>query len=166
MTKDPFSKAAYESMKEYMPAMRLRIVEALESHTGPQLSAPHRGMTCEELEIELGLRHQTCSARVRELMQEGVVRQCGSRKTTSGRWARKIELSLSYAVTALVAAGTCSPAHAMGGNDFPPQVQMAIPAHPHPDPTLLEWLALIGPIGVGVAAVVGVVWEIYRRRKS
>ncbi len=94
MTKDPFSKAAYESMKEYMPAMRLRIVEALESHTGPQLSAPHRGMTCEELEIELGLRHQTCSARVRELMQEGVVRQCGSR---SGRhhWPQQRVLQLA-----------------------------------------------------------------------
>ncbi len=66
----------------------------------------------------------------------------------------------------LLAAGTCSSAHAMGGKDFPPQAQLAIPSHPHPDATLLEWLALIGPIGVGGAAVVGVVWEIYRRRKS
>ena len=41
------------------------------------------GMTCDEIERELKLRHQTASARVRDLAQRGVIDDSGSRRATS-----------------------------------------------------------------------------------
>ncbi|MDR7037365.1 putative transcriptional regulator [Methylobacterium sp. BE186] len=47
------------------------------------------GMTCDECEHVTGLRHQTCSARVRELVQLGLIKDSGARRPTrSGRNAR------------------------------------------------------------------------------
>lgn len=44
------------------------------------------GLTCDECEERLNLRHQTCSARVHELMEAGRIRDSGMRrKTRSGR---------------------------------------------------------------------------------
>lgn len=45
------------------------------------------GATCEELERSLSMKHQTLSARVRELWTEGWVNRVGERRTRSGRWA-------------------------------------------------------------------------------
>jgi hypothetical protein len=46
------------------------------------------GATCDEVEIELGLRHQTASARIRELVQAKFLRDSGVRRLTrSGRGA-------------------------------------------------------------------------------
>lgn len=46
------------------------------------------GATCEEVEHGLGLKHQTASARVRELAQEDLITNSQTcRKTTSGRAA-------------------------------------------------------------------------------
>jgi predicted transcriptional regulator len=46
------------------------------------------GATCDECEHELDLRHQTASARIRELVQMGLLRDSGrTRKTRSGRAA-------------------------------------------------------------------------------
>lgn len=45
------------------------------------------GATCDELEESLDLKHQTLSARVRELWKEGFLRKHGERRTRSGRWA-------------------------------------------------------------------------------
>jgi len=46
------------------------------------------GATCEECETALGMKHQTASARCRELRDRGLVRDSGRRrKTSSGRWA-------------------------------------------------------------------------------
>lgn len=68
--------------------------EAQESIDGPTLrglvylairKAPD-GLTCDEVEILLGLRHQTASARVHELMRCGsIVEQGRKRRTRSGR---------------------------------------------------------------------------------
>lgn len=44
--------------------------------------------TCDELEVRLGLTHQTCSAAVNNLMNEGRIVADGTRKTRSGRSAR------------------------------------------------------------------------------
>jgi hypothetical protein len=45
-------------------------------------------MTCDRIEALTGLRHQTCSARVRELAQSGAIYDTGARgKTRSGRAA-------------------------------------------------------------------------------
>jgi hypothetical protein len=47
-----------------------------------------RGMTCCEVERNLGLRHQTASARIRELALKGRVVDSGERRlTASGRKA-------------------------------------------------------------------------------
>jgi hypothetical protein len=40
--------------------------------------------TCEEIETELKLSHQTCSARLSELRREGKIKIVGERKTRSG----------------------------------------------------------------------------------
>jgi hypothetical protein len=46
------------------------------------------GATCDEIEEELGLKHQTASARVRELSQRGLIVDSGDRRPTrSGRQA-------------------------------------------------------------------------------
>jgi predicted HTH transcriptional regulator len=42
------------------------------------------GQTCEELESETLLSHQTCSARLSELRREGKIKIVGTRKTRSG----------------------------------------------------------------------------------
>lgn len=46
------------------------------------------GMTCDEVEVALGLSHQTCSARVNELNGVGYIKVEGKRPTRSGRNAR------------------------------------------------------------------------------
>jgi predicted transcriptional regulator len=46
------------------------------------------GSTCDECEYSLNLRHQTAGARIRELVQMGLLRDSGvTRKTRSGRAA-------------------------------------------------------------------------------
>ena len=46
------------------------------------------GMTCDELELKLGMRHQTASARVSELKRIGSIFDSGQRRATrSGRKA-------------------------------------------------------------------------------
>jgi hypothetical protein len=48
-----------------------------------------RGATCDEIEVALNLRHQTASARVRELALGGLIFDTGERRETrSGRPAR------------------------------------------------------------------------------
>ena len=47
-----------------------------------------RGMTCDEVEVSLGLSHQTCSARVNELAGIDLIKIIGKRPTRSGRNAR------------------------------------------------------------------------------
>ena len=48
-----------------------------------------RGLTCDEAEVLLGLRHQTCSARFTELVADGrLTRTSYTRATRSGRQAR------------------------------------------------------------------------------
>jgi hypothetical protein len=47
------------------------------------------GATCDEIEVALNLRHQTASARVRELALEALIFDTGRRRSTrSGRGAR------------------------------------------------------------------------------
>lgn len=47
-----------------------------------------RGATCEECEVELKIKHQTCSARITELKDKGLLRDSGRRgQTSSGRSA-------------------------------------------------------------------------------
>ena len=48
-----------------------------------------KGRTCEECEVALGMKHQTASARIRELVKAGLLEDTGKRaKNTTGRTAR------------------------------------------------------------------------------
>ncbi len=46
------------------------------------------GSTCEDVERNCGLSHQTASARISELLRDGLIEARGCRQTASGRMAR------------------------------------------------------------------------------
>lgn len=52
------------------------------------------GRTCDEVEVDLDLRHQTASPRLLDLRKEGHIMRRGKRKTRSGRnadvWVAKV----------------------------------------------------------------------------
>lgn len=75
------SKAAAESLDgAVLNDMQLKVLEAV-------IDSP-MGMTCDELELQVGLRHQTASARINELSNAGYIEDSGDkRKTSSGRQA-------------------------------------------------------------------------------
>lgn len=77
------SKAAAESMREAASSIRAHVlahIVIVQRATG--------GVTCDEVEESLGLRHQTASARIRELaMQKRIVDSGARRETRSGRLA-------------------------------------------------------------------------------
>lgn len=73
------SKDAAESMKESAGSLRKRILAYI--RTLPS------GATCDEIELSLGLRHQTASARIAELKHGGKLKSIGRRPTRSGRQA-------------------------------------------------------------------------------
>ena len=75
------SIAAAESMKPHVGTMRERVLERVR-RSGTS------GLTCDEAEVSLGLSHQTCSARFRELSKARVIVDSGVRRPTrSGRKA-------------------------------------------------------------------------------
>lgn len=79
------SEAAADSVRGVTGQLRARVFAFI--------GAQAHGATCDEVEASLGLRHQTASARVRELSLAGVIRDTGERRRTrSGRnaavWAK------------------------------------------------------------------------------
>jgi hypothetical protein len=50
-------------------------------------SRGNHGTTCDEAEMALNMRHQACSARLRELVLYNMIRIIGTRLTRSGRSA-------------------------------------------------------------------------------
>ena len=80
MTRDT-SRAAAESVEQATPILRERVFVHISA-------AGVRGITCDEAEEELGLRHQTCGPRIRELCLAGRIEDSTlRRKTRSGRGA-------------------------------------------------------------------------------
>jgi len=75
------SRGAADSIKAVTPALRLQVLAQIKA-------CGIRGSTDDELERALKLRHQTASARRRELCLQNAVRDSGERrKTRSGRSA-------------------------------------------------------------------------------
>jgi hypothetical protein len=75
------SHAAAVALAPRASAMR----QLIRSYVATQ---PH-GATCDEVEVALSMRHQTASARIRELAQEGSLSDTGDRRPTrSGAAAR------------------------------------------------------------------------------
>lgn len=58
--------------------------------------------TCDALEIETRLKHQTCSARIKELKDAGILISAGEGLTRSGRRAEKVIIHLGPPSLALV----------------------------------------------------------------
>jgi hypothetical protein len=76
---DPCSEAANESVHPDKASIRADILQWIADRQ-------HEGATCDEVEVALGLRHQTASARMRELVMLGMATKTGRRRPTrSGR---------------------------------------------------------------------------------
>lgn len=74
------SKAAAKSIEHRLGLDAQRVFRAI--------SAAPYGRTCSELEAQLGMRHQTASARIKGLLDEGRIEPSGQkRETDSGRRA-------------------------------------------------------------------------------
>lgn len=79
------SRGAHASVERMKEAMRLKIVGRLKEVPS--------GRTCDEIESDLGLRHQTASARISELLASTrIVRTKIRRATRSGRGASVVIL--------------------------------------------------------------------------
>jgi hypothetical protein len=76
---NPYSHAAHDSIEHRKELDFTRILKVLHDN-------PH-GLTCEEVEIELEMKHQTCSARFTDMKKLGWIIWCGERVTSSGRSA-------------------------------------------------------------------------------
>jgi hypothetical protein len=64
-------------------------VTALRAAVLKAIAAAPQGLTCDQVETRLALRHQTASARIRELSIMGMIEDSGRRdRTRSGRSAR------------------------------------------------------------------------------
>lgn len=75
------SEDAARSMVKPAAADRERVFAAISF-------AGRRGMTCDELEVALGMRHQSASARINDLQRERrIIASVRRRKTRSGRYA-------------------------------------------------------------------------------
>lgn len=74
------SLAAEESIRPAAPRLRQQILEFLKSQE-------EHGATCDEVEVALGMTHQTASARFTELRARKLTRIVGERRTRSGRKA-------------------------------------------------------------------------------
>lgn len=78
----PTSKAAADSMIPHAPNIKERVFECVRK--GDFIN--HFGATCDEIEMTLSLKHQTVSARIRELAEAGRIEDSGMvRKTRSNR---------------------------------------------------------------------------------
>ena len=76
------SRAAAQSMRPHLQGLQAEVYRRVEQ-AGPD------GCTCDELEVAMQGKHQTISARVRELVQAGHIVDSGHRRRTrSGRTAR------------------------------------------------------------------------------
>lgn len=74
-----YSSLAWLQVSPEAPNMR-RDIFAL-------ISNSKQGLTCEEIENALKVKHQTCSARITELKTLKLIHEDGGRMTTSGRRA-------------------------------------------------------------------------------
>ena len=75
------SHYAAESMEETAASLRDRVLDLIRAYQD--------GLTTDEIEMRLGINHQTISPRVWELHKRGLIGDSGKRRRTrSGRWAR------------------------------------------------------------------------------
>ena len=79
MTFTNTSKEAAESIRNLVVTWRETVRLLIEKR-------PEQGLTCDEIEVIANMRHQTASARIRELFLAGKIVDSGERRVTrSGR---------------------------------------------------------------------------------
>lgn len=79
------SKAAAESIESSASGLRGLVYDTLKNHP--------KGLTTDEVEVILDMRHQTISARMWELERRGQIGDTGNRrKTRSNRMARVMKV--------------------------------------------------------------------------
>jgi hypothetical protein len=71
-----YSQAAHKRAKRSKAGDLMRILKVLFENP--------RGLTCDEVEVLLGMRHQTCSARFTDMKKFNWIVKCGSRLTRTG----------------------------------------------------------------------------------
>jgi hypothetical protein len=75
------SEDAFESMKPYIPAIKVKIYDEVKG-------AGVIGLTCDQVEVRLGLLHQTASAIITTMKRERLLDYKGERRPTrTGRGA-------------------------------------------------------------------------------
>jgi hypothetical protein len=78
------SEAAADSLgEEALRRLRKAIFEWIRTR-------PLQGATCDEVEVVLNLRHQTASARIRELVLDGFIYDTGARRQTRSRRSARV----------------------------------------------------------------------------
>lgn len=78
---------ALQSIQPTASAMRAKIVEMLEAEA----------LTCDEIEVKTGWKHQTVSARLWELERDGEIEQTDeTRETRSGRKAHIYDILVAF----------------------------------------------------------------------
>lgn len=79
------SEAAAASIQPHLGALQAQVLDCIARHRDCHLVD---GLTCDEVEWILEMKHQTASARILELRKKGLLRDSGyRRKTRSGRKA-------------------------------------------------------------------------------
>lgn len=71
------SESAADAIESAASALRSKIHHLIKKYPN--------GLTCHEVEVEMNLRHQTASARIRELVLKGKLRDSGHRRLTDTR---------------------------------------------------------------------------------
>ena len=101
MNNKPFESQQY-ALAVVRSTARAKVFQAIRSHGV-------RGMTCEEVEIYLQMRHQTASARIYDLVNDGLVYDTLKvRNTQAGRPARVLR---TYSLRQLKSMGLTSVFH-------------------------------------------------------
>lgn len=75
VTSSATSQAASQSIHPFVNQMQWDVIGALDA-------AYPNGVTCDEVEIALHMKHQTASARIRELVLKGFVEDSGKERPT------------------------------------------------------------------------------------
>lgn len=90
------SREAYERVLPTTQTARLAIARYIDDQRSD-------GATCDEVEVALNMRHQSCSARITELRKSDAIKSIGKRPTRTGsnaavyvtpRFARKVQKGL------------------------------------------------------------------------
>lgn len=84
------SKAAAESMEPHLGRLQQLIHDYYDSRRW-------YGATCDEAEAALEMRHQTCSARVKELRDKGLLVDSGERRKTRSHRSAAVYVLKQYA---------------------------------------------------------------------